>query len=534
MVPEVIVDPRTARLGAFLREHRDDIVEEWTAAARELPRAQELDRPALVDSLPDLLDCIARIAETGWGVSALEDLAARHARLRLAASFDLEEVVAEYALVRRFVLQRWIEQGGGDAASITLVNQIIDDAVAKSTNEYVEQRNRTLTSLDRIARAAVDSRSGKELLDRLLHAFLQSTPAADTAVVLLLEDDVLRVRGAAGLEESLLDGFSLRMGEGFAGKVAASMRPVMVRSAATDALVKSEVIRRLGVRALYGVPLVGDGRLLGVAHMGSLTAFEFSEDDRRLFETMADRASASLLQHMLREEAHEAVRGRDEMLAIVSHDLRNPLGVVALNAALVSRDAAVETESGKRSRRRADSILRASDRMNRLINDLLDLTSIERGRLAVERKPERPEAIVDEVLANFQAVAAERGVTLTGEVTPDLPAVCCDRDRMLQVIGNLLSNALKATSAGGSVVVRASPTPDRAVRFAIADTGAGIAPEDLTRVFERFWRGKRVNYQGSGRGLAIAKGIVEAHGGRIWAESCVGQGSTFFVEIPAV
>jgi signal transduction histidine kinase len=177
-------------------------------------------------------------------------------------------------------------------------------------------------------------------------------------------------------------------------------------------------------------------------------------------------------------------------------------------------------------------IRRASKRMLRLIEDLLDFASIEAGRLALKRQAQDPGALIRETLASFESIAQEKRLALTATIEPQLPRVDCDRDRILQVLANLVTNATRATAAGGHILLRVEPSGDELV-FAVSDNGKGIGEEDAKHLFERYWRSPDAQYEGSGLGLAIVKGIVSAHGGRIWVESELGRGATFLFTVPA-
>jgi signal transduction histidine kinase len=170
--------------------------------------------------------------------------------------------------------------------------------------------------------------------------------------------------------------------------------------------------------------------------------------------------------------------------------------------------------------------------MRRLIDDLLDATAIEAGRLSVKLRPERADAVVREAADAVGAAAGEKGVALRVAASADLPPVRADRDRVLQVLGNLLANALNVTEPGGAVAVSAA-AGDREVIFEVRDTGPGIPETEREAIFEPFRRGVGTEYRGTGLGLAIAHGIVAAHGGRMWVESRVGAGSTFAFALPA-
>jgi signal transduction histidine kinase len=178
----------------------------------------------------------------------------------------------------------------------------------------------------------------------------------------------------------------------------------------------------------------------------------------------------------------------------------------------------------------ADRIQDQTVRMARLIDDLVDFAGIQAGRLTLSRARHAPADIVSTVTELFVPVAHERGLAFAAVAARDLPPVECDSDRAVQVMANLIQNAIKVTPSGGSIEVGAAPDAERVVFF-VRDTGPGIDPADLPNVFERTWRGASTAYRGSGLGVSIARGIVDAHGGQIWAESRVGVGSTFYFSL---
>jgi PAS domain S-box-containing protein len=228
-------------------------------------------------------------------------------------------------------------------------------------------------------------------------------------------------------------------------------------------------------------------------------------------------------------EAQEALRAREDLLAIVSHDLRNPLGVVLASTALLLK-ANLPPDKQERARRQVEAIQRAGNRMNRLIRDLLDFASIQAGRLSVSLRRQDVAAMVNEVLEVMEPLAAAKGMRLVAEVAPGL-AIRCDHDRVIQLFSNLVGNAVKFTPDGGHITVRAAPAGDL-VQFAVIDSGPGIPAQELPHVFDRYYQAQRKNRDGIGLGLSIARGIVEAHGGRIWVDSDEGKGSTFFFTLP--
>jgi PAS domain S-box-containing protein len=226
-------------------------------------------------------------------------------------------------------------------------------------------------------------------------------------------------------------------------------------------------------------------------------------------------------------ELREAVRIREDMMAIVSHDLRSPLGTVQLSATLLLAQGGHD----QRAKRHLELIHRACTRMESLIDDLLDLASIRVGRFQVATQRERIQDVVSEAL-DLQAPAyAEQSISLVRSYELGEMELKCDRERITQVFANLLGNALKFCRAGDSVTVSARVEPE-AVVFSVADTGPGIPPDRVAHLFDPYWSGKEHAARGAGLGLFIVRGIVESHGGRVWVESRAGEGATFFFTLP--
>jgi PAS domain S-box-containing protein len=234
----------------------------------------------------------------------------------------------------------------------------------------------------------------------------------------------------------------------------------------------------------------------------------------------------------LEEGLRRAVRARDDVLAVVAHDLRNPLHAAQLAAANMVALRSVNGESSGRAMARAAEVVRRSiDRCNGLIQDLLDVTQVEAGMLVVEPHPVSPADLSREALEMLRGAADMDAITLELEMREPLSPIQADGARILQVLSNLIGNALKFTPRGGRVRVVAQEQGNF-ILFSVSDNGAGIPDGELPHVFDRFWQGKRSDRRGAGLGLPIAKGLIEAHGGRIWVESRVGVGSTFYFTLP--
>ncbi|MDQ3264883.1 MAG: hybrid sensor histidine kinase/response regulator [Myxococcota bacterium] len=238
-------------------------------------------------------------------------------------------------------------------------------------------------------------------------------------------------------------------------------------------------------------------------------------------------------EHLVVERARSdaALISRDDFLAMVSHELRNMLGGIALSAAMIVKQTSGH-DGAKTILRNAEGIQRFTARMNRLIGDLVDVASIDAGALRVAAELGDASGLVGESVEAFQQSAAAKGVSLNVEVAKDSLLARFDHERVLQVLANLLSNAIKFTPKGGHISLRLDRIDGR-VRFTVSDTGSGIDPAKHEAVFIRFWQADMRDRRGMGLGLYISKCIVEAHGGTIWAESKLGQGSTFCFTLPA-
>jgi PAS domain S-box-containing protein len=292
-----------------------------------------------------------------------------------------------------------------------------------------------------------------------------------------------------------------------------------------------EMLHDLGLSSVMVVPLQARGRTLGAIVLARTGAAPpYGPEELEVARELARRAALAVDNARLYEEMRQAMHARDEMLAVVSHDLRNPLHAVLIAASFLEEFPDTSAWS-ERDRRQVEVIRRSAEQMARLIQDLVEVISLESGPLPLERSPLDVAGVLDGVTSTFLPIAERKRVHLVAEAASGLPPVLADRGRLLQVFSNLVGNAVRFTPEGSVVALKAEREGPQ-VRFSVADTGPGIAPEHLPHLFDRFWQAKRGAGKGLGLGLAIAKGIVEAHGGRIWVESRVGAGSTFLFTLP--
>lgn len=261
-----------------------------------------------------------------------------------------------------------------------------------------------------------------------------------------------------------------------------------------------------------------------------LDVWAHRESDDGILGQLARLVAGALENARLYRAAQRAAQARDDVLAIVSHDMRNPLHTIALSSSYLAEvflndlpDAALQ---------QTQIIKRAVDRANRLIQDLLDVSRIEAGGFSISSEPVSPSMLISEASDAMTPTATAARVALTCYADGDLPDVMADRERLQQVFGNLIGNAIKFTPAGGSVEVTATACGPLSVRFSVRDSGQGISEENLPHVFDRFWQARNTTRSGAGLGLAIARGIIEAHAGSIAATSRVSHGTEMVFELP--
>jgi signal transduction histidine kinase len=287
------------------------------------------------------------------------------------------------------------------------------------------------------------------------------------------------------------------------------------------------VMRALGLKSILVFPMLARGRTLGALTLATAESDRrYSRADLAIAEDLARRAAIAIDNSRLAHAAQKEIRSRQDLLSIVSHDLQNPLSVIFINLdRMLTR-----TDLDERTTKQLGAMTRSAHRMHRMIRDLLDTASIEEHHLAIVRELVDVAPLIAMAVGGLQPQAANM-IALVQEVGPDLPKIFADAARIEQVLVNLAGNAIKFTASGGTITVRAEAVDD-AVRFSVRDTGSGIAVADLGRLFDRFYQAKETARRGTGLGLFIVRGIVEAHGGRIWVESQLGVGSTFFFTVP--
>ncbi|MEZ4554133.1 MAG: PAS domain-containing sensor histidine kinase [Dehalococcoidia bacterium] len=382
--------------------------------------------------------------------------------------------------------------------------------------------------------------------ERLMSALLERVAellAADTAVVLLRDGDELQAVAALGIEEEVEQRVRVPLGAGFAGRVAIERRPVIVEDV-NEYPVVNPLLRARGLRTLLGVPLLVEGELLGVLHVGSLTPRDFTAEDAKLLQVVADRVALALSNRRLAEAEHEArteaataaatARLREQFLGITAHELKTPLTVVAGYAGMLRRALERGTLDDAVLHAAVEEIATHASRLDRLINDLLETSRVHEGRLTLNPEPMDLSELARDVVKRFVSgpEASERH-----RVIVDAPDAVCgewDMSRLDQVVTNLVSNAIKYSPQGGDVTIRVRRRAGGGAALSVDDRGIGIPAEAQRDLFQPFSRlAGSAGMGGIGLGLFLASQFVRRHAGAITVRSEVSRGSTFTVELPA-
>jgi PAS domain S-box-containing protein len=457
-----------------------------------------------------------------------------------AALLGAGEYRVEYRIRRRDGQVRWVEGRGRllhESGGPRMIG-VCSDVTARKELELAQRRGADrLRFLSRAMQELADALDDREVLDRLAHLVVPDL--ADYAVVYALEGDRLSRAGVAHCEPEMTEAVrelgqleAPGLGDSVgAGKVVSSGRAILASVVEDEQLVRAAsspahlaVLRRLGPVSSIVAPLRARGRTVGAVALCSTRASGrvYREEDLILAEELASRAALLADNARLYRDAQAAVRARDDVVAVLSHDLRNPL------AAILTATSLLELHGSEPDGKSITTIRRAGARMQRLISDLLDVSRIEAGRLVLDRQPLELAPIVQEACALVSQLAEAKSATVEQEIARDLPQVLADRDRIAQVLANLVGNAVKFVGEGGHVRIRAFRSDGR-VRVSVQDDGVGIPATQLPFVFDRFWKGE--HGEGSGLGLAIVRGVVEAHGGKLGVESELGRGSIFWFEL---
>jgi signal transduction histidine kinase len=383
-----------------------------------------------------------------------------------------------------------------------------------------------LRKLQSVTDAALGHLPLDELLDELLLR-IRDVLDADTCAVLMLEDTGMELvaRAAKGLEEEVERGVRIPVGEGFAGRIAAERRPVVIADI-NHAIVVNPILREKGIKSMLGAPLIVEQRIIGVVHVGTLTPREFSRDDVDLLQIVADRVALAIDRATVYEELLRLTQLQQDFVALAAHELRTPATTIYGLAATLQERGDNLTEQTLHELR--ETLFLQSERMVRLVEQLLDLSRIDAKRVRIKRERIQLRRQLEELVTS---VAGDR----TQDVFVEAPAeleVNVDPNAVDRVVGNLVTNALRY---GAPPVTVSAEHKDQHIRIRVEDSGAGVAREFVPFLFERFRRSEQGRQRpgGVGLGLAIARSYAHAHGGELLYAQRHPTGSSFELVLPA-
>lgn len=533
--------PGAWTLAELLVRRRERILDDWVGRVRRGSAAGTLRDDALRDHVPGILTSLAECLRRGdRRTCTLHDLSDRHALERLHEGYDLEEVAREYAALREAIFHVWSEEVGQDlrADDVISLDRSIDEAITAAVTRYSAARERTLRALDQLATTAL-AHVGLELnefLRAFLASFKETMPTVDTAVAYLRGDGgSLVVRAVVGPAHHYVIGTRLDPGECLAGRALELGAPIESADAQNDERITT--LDRAFVRAAYAVPLIIDDRIEGVVLVASESVSAFSKEDLTIIRAMAARAATLLAlatSYQERERAIERERDlvhrledalelRENLISIVSHDLRNPLNAISLSAMMLMRRDDLDEMAVKTATR----IYTSADRCNRMIRDLLDLHQARAGGIPLQHRVVDLHAIFRQVVEEVRLSHPDRRIDV---VIKGDGLVEADPDRLAQVITNIVGNAVQHSPPGTTIEACAGGEEDDVV-WEVKNEGEPIPVDVLPHLFEphRHWRGE---HSGLGIGLKITKAIVDAHGGSIDVASSVEAGTRVRVVVP--
>ena|GEM_PF-2900312 len=398
----------------------------------------------------------------------------------------------------------------------------------------LERRAREEMAFRQIASALTGAVEIDEVLREITQSAALVTRADGVYVEKMMPDGTVEVLAVSG-RGTPKRGTKARYPGSLTQEIIDSGQPVVVTDVRTPAEQMPPYLAAVCADCeLMIVPLLAEKEALGALVLlnSKTSGRHFGVSDARGAKSLGDLVSLALRRVTMmarereaREEAQAALATRDEVLGIVSHDLRNPLTSVLLSASLLEEAAEGEVKE------QIQIIKVAAQRMQRLIRDLLDVARMEGSRLTLKLQPVDSREVAMRACEEHRPIASQRGQSIVCEVPAGLPPICGDHDRILQLFGNLLGNAVKFTPDGGRILVTARQDGS-VIEYSVKDNGPGIPERDLPHVFERYWQAKKTAHLGAGLGLAIARGIAESHGGSVSVANSVDGGAVFSFTIP--
>ena len=415
----------------------------------------------------------------------------------------------------------------------------VSNALTRKGLEKENARLKALIPLFQLSQTFVTVTDLDTLLQGIMQVAVQAT-LADLGVLMLENEasESLEVRAIVTKSGAQLPGQEYRLSDTITRQATEDGQPVIWQESSVERFFAQETISHQ-VTTAVALPLITKGEVIGTLGLGKGRAEEpFARSDLELLSVLASQAAAAIQNARLfsrirsaYEQLKELDRMKSEFLSTVSHELRAPLHSIGGFMQLLLDD---KVEDRATQREALETVARQTERLTRLINNLLDVSRMESGWLKLEKGPVQIRDVVREVVAEVRPMAEGRQIALVDDTAPELPIVFADHERLAQVIRNLMHNAIKFTPSGGRIVISAAESEGNLV-ISVEDDGAGISGEAMPHLFERFYQADSSDTRragGTGLGLYICRQIVIAHGGSIWAESEVGKGSTFHLGVP--
>jgi len=415
----------------------------------------------------------------------------------------------------------------------------VSNALTRKGLEKENARLKALIPLFQLSQTFVTVTDLDTLLQGIMQVAVQAT-LADLGVLMLENEasESLEVRAIVTKSGAQLPGQEYRLSDTITRRATEDGQPVIWQESSVERFFAQETISHQ-VTTAVALPLITKGEVIGTLGLGKGRAEEpFARSDLELLSVLASQAAAAIQNARLfsrirsaYEQLKELDRMKSEFLSTVSHELRAPLHSIGGFMQLLLDD---KVEDRATQREALETVARQTERLTRLINNLLDVSRMESGWLKLEKGPVQIRDVVREVVAEVRPMAEGRQIALADDTAPELPIVFADHERLAQVIRNLMHNAIKFTPSGGRIVISAAESEGNLV-ISVEDDGAGISGEAMPHLFERFYQADSSDTRragGTGLGLYICRQIVIAHGGSIWAESEVGKGSTFHLGVP--
>ena len=485
---------------------------------------------ALGNSFDLILTDLTTTTETGLGV--------------IRAVKEKDPLTVQVAVVSPNALDaalRALRTGTDDVAIWPVSDEdlrvVVASALARGRARRDSIRFSALIPLYELSKSFMAMTDLERLLAEVVEVGCRETGADRVSLMLVNEDgETMTIKAAVGLPQEVMDTTIIRVGEGISGVVAQRRQAVVLDSASAAGAEFRELMKQDLVSSAICIPLTVRDDLVGVLNLSKLghNTPPFTAGSLELASVLAGQAAIAIRNARLFEEAQRAYAElkkldelKSEFINVASHELRTPLAVLLGYASLLDERADETTK------KYTQAVLRSAVQLNELVTEMLNLRYLDAGEMKLELQSVQVSALAQAVVQEMGFLAEGKGQSLALHVPQDVPSVWADASKLHLVLSNLVSNAVKFTPEGGEIEIAARTDEDE-LTMSVRDTGIGIAAEELDRVFDRFYQvgeSLRRKYPGLGLGLSMVKELVELHQGRVWVESKVGEGSTFFFTI---